>query len=50
MGKGGSTFCCRPLITHQQGQTGLSYGGHSPFILPLTGSTGFAISFSIPFS
>ena len=24
MGKGGSTFCCRPLITHQQGQAGLS--------------------------
>ena len=27
MGKGGSTFCCRPLITHQQGQTGLSTVG-----------------------
>ena len=24
MGKGGSTFYCRPLITHQQGQSGLS--------------------------
>ncbi|MEI3139478.1 MAG: hypothetical protein V8T31_08110, partial [Lachnospiraceae bacterium] len=27
MGKGGSTFCCHPLITHQQGQTGLSTVG-----------------------
>jgi len=27
MGKGGSTFCCRPLITHQQGQAGLSTVG-----------------------
>ena len=27
MGKGGSTFCCRPLITHQQGQSGLSTVG-----------------------
>ncbi len=27
MGKGGSTFCCRPLIAHQQGQTGLSTVG-----------------------
>ena len=24
---GGSTFCCRPLITHQQGQSGLSTVG-----------------------
>ena len=29
MGKGGSTFCCRPLITHQQGQTGLSTVGEA---------------------
>ena len=27
MGKGGSTFGCRPLITHQQGQLGLSTVG-----------------------
>jgi len=27
MGMGGSTFCCRPLITHQQGQAGLSTVG-----------------------
>ena len=27
IGKGGSTFCCRPLITHQQGQSGLSTVG-----------------------
>ena len=27
MGKGGSTFCCRPLITYQQGQSGLSTVG-----------------------
>lgn len=25
--RGDSTFCCRPLITHQQGQTGLSTVG-----------------------
>ena len=29
MGKGGSTFCCRPLITHQQGQSGLSTVGEA---------------------
>jgi hypothetical protein len=29
MGKGGSTFCCRPLITHQQGQSGLSTAGEA---------------------
>ena len=27
MGKGGSTFCCCPLITYQQGQSGLSTVG-----------------------
>ena len=27
MGKGGSIFCCRPLITHQQGLSGLSTVG-----------------------
>ena len=27
MGKGGSIFCCRPLITHRQGQAGLSTVG-----------------------
>jgi hypothetical protein len=25
--EGGSTFCCRPLITYQQGQSGLSTVG-----------------------
>jgi len=27
MVRGGSTLCCRPLITHQQGQAGLSTAG-----------------------
>ena len=31
--RGGSTPCCRPLITHQQGQAGLSTAGACPFIL-----------------
>ncbi|MFR2373323.1 MAG: hypothetical protein ACLS8T_37735, partial [Anaerobutyricum sp.] len=29
MGKSGSTFCCRPLITHQQGKAGLSTVGEA---------------------
>ena len=35
----------RPLITHQQRRAGLSTAArNAPFILPLTGSAGFAIS------
>ena len=30
--RGGSTPYCRPLITHQQGQAGLSTAGACPFI------------------
>ena len=34
MRKGGSTFCCRPLITYQQRQAGLSTAAqYAPFIL-----------------
>ena len=31
--RGGSTFCCRPLITHLRNRAGLSTAGFSPFIL-----------------
>lgn len=33
MTKGGSIFCCRPLITHLRNRAGLSTAGFSPFIL-----------------
>lgn len=41
-------FCCRPLITHQQGRTGLSKVGKAIY-LPLTGSAGFTTLFINPF-
>jgi len=42
MAEGGSILCCRPLDYRTAKTGGAVNGGRSPFILPLTGSAGFA--------
>ena len=42
--EGGSTLCCRPLITHLRNRAGLSTAGVARSSWPLTAPAGFAIS------